>query len=187
MLRLMTCATALLFTMPANANTVDVSFNTTAAAGSPSVYTVGSTFSLPVGFTNASLTLSSLTADDRGVLQLNGTNISNAGIFGPGLGAMTLTPGGPNNPFTFTNGNGAQNLVITSGFLTGLNALSFIINDTNNGIFGVPLASGVNISGASAAASVTFDSPVVAIPEPSTYVMLALGLFGLAVARRAKT
>ncbi len=138
------------------ATVIDVSFTQTVVSGSPSVYTISNSFTLPTGFTNASLTIGSLHVDDRGVLMFNGTIISNGGIFGPGTGSMTLSPGGPNDPFVFTFGNGTQNIVITTGFLAGLNTLSLIVNDTNLGIQGVPLAV-TNISGATVGATVSFD------------------------------
>src|SRR5262245_58605803 len=97
---------ATLPTAPAFAVTIDLGLSFTATFGSPSFYTLNDNFTLPAGFSNASLTIQTLDLDDRGVVVLNGTIITNAGIFGPGSGFMTLTNGGSNNPFTFTHGNG---------------------------------------------------------------------------------
>jgi hypothetical protein len=171
---------------PAGAVTISLNKVFNPAAGSPSVYFVDNDFTLPVGFSNAVLTITNFYADDRGVVQLNGTIVDNAGIFGPGNGSLTLAPGGSNDPFTYTRGNGARNVVISTGFVAGLNSFRTLVNDTNNGIFGAPLPGGVNLSGTGIEASITFDVGP-AVPEPATWAMM-LGGFGLlgAAARRRK-
>jgi hypothetical protein len=161
------------------AATINLDLDHTATAGSPSVYTLNNDFTLPVGFTNAVLTITELNVDDRGVVLLNGTIVDSGGIFGPGTGSLVLTPGGPSQTFSF-NGNGARNLAITTGFVAGLNAFSIVVNDTNNGIFGDPLPGGVNISTARLRATLTYDvSSVAPIPEPSSWALMIAG-FGLA-------
>jgi hypothetical protein len=63
--------------------TIDVSTSHVATAGSPSVYTVDADFTLPAGFSNASLTIEALSIDDRGVLVLNGTSSATPGSSAP--------------------------------------------------------------------------------------------------------
>jgi hypothetical protein len=168
----------------AAAVTVDLSKSVTATAGSPSFYIVNNDFNLPVGFSNAVLTISNLEIDDRGIVLLNGIAVDNAGIFGPGAGNLVLTLGGPNNPFTYTRGNGARNIVLNSNFVSGSNSFRIVVNDTNAGIGGDVLPNGVNISGASITASLTYD--IAAVPEPASWAMMiaGFGLAGAAVRRR---
>jgi hypothetical protein len=170
---------------PAGAVTIDLTTSFNVAAGSPSVYVIDNDFTLPAGFSNAVLNITRLSIDDRGVVQLNGVDVDNAGIFGPGDGFLTRTPGGTNDPFTYTRGNGARDVTITSGFVAGLNSFRFLVNDTNNGIFGAPLAS-VNISGGGIVATLTYDAAP-AIPEPATWAMMIGGFGMLGAAARNRT
>jgi hypothetical protein len=179
-------AAMLLSAAPALAVTTDLSFSidVTGIPNHPGFYTVGTTFNLPAGATNTSLLIESLSCDDRCVLTLNGTILTEAGIFGPGNGFMTLTDGGSNDPYVFDFGNGAQNLTITSGFLSGLNELTAIVNDTNAGIGGAPLEF-VNISSMSFVGSVSFDVPTNGrVPEPATLALMGIGLLGAVALRR---
>ena len=95
------------------------------------------TFNLPVGFTNATFTINSYVADDSSVAVLNGTELSNTGIFGPGLGFFSFD-GSSANPYIFINGNSSTpyaTLVDPVSLLTaGNNSLLFYVNNTNNGI-----------------------------------------------------
>jgi hypothetical protein len=56
----------------------------------PSFYTDTVPFNLPVAFTNATFTINSYVADDSSVAVLNGTELSNTGIFGRDPGSFPL-------------------------------------------------------------------------------------------------
>jgi hypothetical protein len=93
-------------------------------------------FTIPANATKITLAISSLFADDRVVLELNGKVIGSTGIGAPGAGEMVLTDGGPNNAYTFTTANGAKIAHVTKGFVTGDNYLKLIVNNTDSGISG---------------------------------------------------
>ena len=76
-------------------------------------------FTLPAGATNPKLHLTTLIVDDRAVVELNGTIVADGGLFGPGSGYMTYTDGGPNQPYKFKHGEGAQTVHTTKGFIPG--------------------------------------------------------------------
>jgi hypothetical protein len=96
-------------------------------------------FTLPANTASATLKISALGVDDRAVVELNGTIVTDAGLFGPGAGFMTYTDGGTNETRTFANGNGVQNVKIHQGLVTGANDLRIIINNTGDGIYGAPI------------------------------------------------
>ena len=61
------------------------------------------TFFLPSGSANISLNYSGLFADDRAVLELNGTPIGATGLLAPGQGSMVLTDGGSPVSYSFSS------------------------------------------------------------------------------------
>jgi len=162
---------------PASATTLNVSVGQDFGNFANSYYTVDATFVLPAGFSNAVLNTSLFAADDRAVLQLNGTNVSETGIFGPALGSFYFLPDGSDNAaYNFRNTNSTLTFdPITGPFVVGTNTLHFILNNTGSGIFGGP-------SGGHAAlyfeGAVSFDT-VSAVPEPSTWAMMLLGFAGV--------
>jgi hypothetical protein len=175
----------------AQATTLDLTSSVNNSGGA-SYWTATTDFVLPAGFSNAVLNITDFEVDDRGIVQLNGTTIDTAGIFGPGNGSFVFTSGGPNDPFTFA-GNGARDIDITSGFLVGSNELLFIINDTGDGIFG-NLTNGSNgpagPTGYGFIATLTFDEPAQGVPEPGTWAMMLLGFGAIGATvrlRRART
>ena len=191
MLSIKTCAAAILFAAvgmcSASATTINVSVGQDFGDFANSYYTVDATFVLPVGFSNAVLNTSSFMADDRAVLQLNGSNVSETGIFGPGSGSFYFLPDGSDNAaYNFRYGNGTLTFdPVTGPFVVGANTLHFIVNNTNNGIFGGPIPG--NHASLLFEGTVTFDA-VSAVPEPSTWAMLLLGFAGIGygVYRRKK-
>jgi hypothetical protein len=171
-------AVALLFVAfslsPASATTINISVGQDFGNSAGTYYTVDATFDLPVGFSNAVLNTSLFAADDRAVLQLNGTNVSETGIFGPGSGSFYfLADGSDNAAYNFRYGNGTSTFdPITGPFVAGTNTLHFIVNNTLSGIFGGPV--GNNHAALFFEGTVSFDT-VSAVPEPSTWAMMLLG------------
>ena len=158
--------------------------------GGSSYWTDTATFSLPANAINASLNISLASADDRFVVQLNGTDVIATGIFGPGTGSFRYTAISPNDPRAFL-ANGAQNVTVASGFQAGVNTLLFIVNDTGNGIFG-DLVGGSN--GTAGPTSYQFNGTITydlsgGVPEPATWALLILGFgaVGGAMRRRSST
>jgi hypothetical protein len=173
---------------PAKAATIPIDINFSSTDPLLDFYTLSADFTLPSGFTNPSLNITTFSVDDRAVLQLNGTNIASTGIFcnsPPCSGNMVLTSGGANNPFTFLNAQGSS-FTITSGFVTGLNLLRLIVNDTGAGIGG-NLNPSSQPTSATLTGSVTFDV-VSTVPLPGALPLFAAGLgaLGLLGWRRKK-
>ncbi len=98
-------------------------------------WTATYSFFMPYGARNVTLSYSGLFADDRVVLELNGTPIGAAGIYAPGQGGMVFSNGGASVSQSFSElvSSGAVN----NGFLAGAqNNLTAIINNTSDGIYG---------------------------------------------------
>ena len=191
MLSIKTCAAAILFAAvgmcSASATTINVSVGQDFGNFAGSYFTVDATFVLPVGFSNAVLNTSLFAADDRAVLQLNGTNVSETGIFGPGLGSFYFLPDGSDNAaYNFRYDNDTNTFdPITGPFVVGTNTLHFIVNNTLTGIFGGPVPG--NHAAVFFEGTVSFDT-VSAVPEPSTWAMMLLGFAAVGyVAYRRKS
>ena len=115
-----------------------LSFSSPTDPTHPDFYIRSLGFTLPAGYTNASLNITTLRFDDRGVVQLNGTTVTSSGITnGLGLvGQMIFTAGGTPVPWTFQYGfvETTTFAPITTGFQTGLNTIDLIVNDTSGGL-----------------------------------------------------
>ncbi len=170
-----------LLTVSASAATMTLpSIQDDFGSNAPSFSTDSLTFTLPTGFTNAVLQTETFSVDDRAVMELNGVVVSSSGIYGPGNGRFYFTNGGPNNPFTFQYGNSGPFAPITTGFVVGVNTLTFIVNNTNNGIYGGPRGG---------PSSLYFDGTLSfggVVPEPSTWAMMLIGIGGLGAVLRSR-
>lgn len=144
-------------------------------------WTATTTFTLPTGSIGSTLSLTGFASDDRAVAFLNGIPFAAVGIFGDTLlGQFIFTPGGTAVPLTFVN-NGTN--FTTPLTLFGTNTLTFIVNNTNDGIRGSTLTGGPS----SLFGTVTINAAA-AVPEPASWgLMIAgFGLAGAALRRRAK-
>jgi hypothetical protein len=143
-------------------------------------WTLNYTFTLPSTASGLALNFSGLFADDRAVLELNGTMIGNTDQNGMVTGQMTLTDGGPNNTFNFTDVTSGS---ITSGFnLGGANTLTIIVNNTGNGASGPPQdISGQDYTAGFLQGSLSYNTTGSTVPEPRSAVLLAIGLAALAL------
>jgi len=139
------------------------------------------TFVLPNDAINVVLNFSGLTGDDRIVLQLNGTDIGNEAVDGPGLGLMSF--GGLDNLYSFSSGADAG--TVTTGFnIGGGNLLRMVVNNTGTGRTG---STQTFITGADGSAAgllgtsqVTYDTAAPGVPEPGSISLMLLGIAPLA-------
>ncbi|MEK8028869.1 PEPxxWA-CTERM sorting domain-containing protein [Pseudaquabacterium rugosum] len=168
----------------ASADTLDLSISAD-HSGVDDFWTATLDFVLPAGFSNAALDFSLLTADDRAVVQLNGTEILSLALSTGSGTAMVMTAGGSASPYSFQYVSGDPIARITGPFVEGVNTLSFIVNDTWSGGYGD--LSGrrhgeISATSLQAAATVSYTAPAVtsavtsAVPEPATWALMLGGL-----------
>jgi hypothetical protein len=142
------------------------------------------TFTLPSNATGISLDFSGLNADDRAVLELNGTILGDAGGAAPGTGSMVFTDGGTNGAFTFA-GASAEMGTVTTGFNLGAtNTLGIIVNNTQGGIFGSPTGFGFTEAGVTGTVTYSTSTGVTSTPEPRSWFVV--GAFFVAMAAFTK-
>jgi hypothetical protein len=97
-------------------------------------------FTLPANAQDPVLYIAQLWVDDRMVVALNGHVIADGSTCCVvGNGYMTYRDGGPNRPRTFSHVDGRLGLTVTSGLVAGDNTLTAIINNTGEGVLGVPV------------------------------------------------
>ena len=155
------------------------------AANFDGFWTASLQFFLPANATNVGLSYTNLQCDDRCVLELNGNIIGSAGIFGPGTGAMTFTDGGSNVPYTF-DGSFVSGTA-SSGFLLGqTNALTVIMNDTADGIFGTLNTSGQFETAFAITGGAVAYTAASAVPEPNSGILLGSGVLLLVLLSRPR-
>jgi hypothetical protein len=139
-------------------------------------------FALPSNASNVSLNFSNLTADDRVVMQLNGNNIGDFFLNGVptnpplvGQGIMQFPSG--LSVYTFT---GQTSGTVTSGFLSGLNDIRLVVNNTNTAnLFAPAITFGAAGDGTNAGVLGTVNFTTQVVPEPASLSVLAFGFAGL--------
>jgi hypothetical protein len=144
-------------------------------------WTATCAFFLPYGATNISLVYSNLTADDRGVLMLNGVAIGATGTqttSGGTPGYMVFTDGGPLESYYFSDPDATVSGSATSGFIVGgTNVLQAIVNNTRDGVAGTALRTLTTTDGTTfrvkGAVSYSLSPPRLTITRSGTNVLVS--------------
>ena len=153
---------------------------TTMPTGGPGVWNSRFVVSIPAGATNIQFTLNSFFPDDKGVVQLNGTTIGDAVIFGSNgaaAGPGTFDFGGGNNPYVYAGFVPGSATSLPNGTTTF--TLVAFINDT--GVAdpsSVPLATAF-LSSFSLTGTLSYVLPLAAgaptaVPTLSEWTMLLM-------------
>ena len=159
----------------------------TADNGSAPYWTATTTFADPAP--GQILDLYQLRPDDRTVVLLNGVIVGAYGGLGPGLSTFVFTPGGPEVPQYFLNSccedhGQALNAVVWGPFVPGLNTLEFIVNNTNDGIWGNLTDQGP--SRLSFEGWIGLPPGTISVPEPATWATMLIGFCALGMALRGR-
>jgi hypothetical protein len=148
-------------------------------------------FYLPAGATDVSLIFSGLDADDRVVLELNGTILGDYFLNGSysnppltGAGVMAFPPGLPDVSYVFT---GTAAGTITSGFVYGgTNDLRLVVNNTDLASLTAPTVTFQNGTDGTDA-GLTAELTYTAVPEPTPGCLLLITCAGLTLRRKHRS
>jgi len=144
------------------------------------------TYSFDLPTTGYQLVISNLAANDSAVVELNGTIVDAAGIFGsssgqaPGYFIFSPTGTAQSQKFydNYSQYNGSP-LHITAPLTVGSNTLEIFVDNTGNGIRGNSFQQG--------STSLLFTGDVTNVPEPRSWAFLILGFGFIGVATRWMT
>lgn len=144
---------------------------------------------LPADFTDASINVASVYANDAAVLQVNGTNIVAWGIYGPGVGGFAFSESGPFVPFTYALGHAFSLVTVNQSysapFVVGTNTIKVFHNDNSAGINGAAFS----VANGELQFNANLTYSTAAVPEPGTWALLLAGcLFvGTTAGRRTRS
>jgi hypothetical protein len=128
--------------------------------------------------TTATLQLAGFSADDRGAVFLDGINILNSALFGPGQGLLNIGDGHGDQPFFFNNTQGG-----TFAVLPGAHNIVIAVDNTGSQNLMHPTGNFVNASD-QLTAGLGATLAVTQTPEPKTMLLLGCGLIALSGLRK---